>query len=90
MPFVSPFLGELLLFEYEHRADPDRPCDDPSCPWWHIEVYKNKLKAWGLSQRKCWRKQLKSVGNKINITSHFKSQGKKTALLGRRKRRGTV
>ena len=37
--------------EYEHQGDPDRPCDDPSCPWWHIEVYKNKLKSMGLEPK---------------------------------------
>lgn len=29
--------------EYEHEGDPDKPCQDPSCPWWHIEVFKSKL-----------------------------------------------
>jgi len=29
--------------EYEHDADPDEKCADPSCPWWHIEVYKKRL-----------------------------------------------
>jgi len=32
-------------FEFEHEADPDSPCDDPSCPWWHIEVFKQKLQS---------------------------------------------
>jgi hypothetical protein len=30
--------------EFEHAADPDEPCSDPSCPWWHIEVYRKKLR----------------------------------------------
>ncbi len=29
--------------EFEHDGDPDEPCNDPSCPWWHIDVYKRKL-----------------------------------------------
>lgn len=29
--------------EFEHDGDPDRPCKDPSCPWWHIEVLRRKL-----------------------------------------------
>lgn len=32
---------------YEHHADPDEKCDDPSCPWWHMEVMQNKLKELG-------------------------------------------
>lgn len=34
--------------EYEHDGDPDRACGDPSCPWWHIEVLKQKLSQLGL------------------------------------------
>ena len=30
--------------EFEHDSDPDTPCSDPSCPWLHIEIFKNKLK----------------------------------------------
>jgi len=37
--------------EYEHEGDPDRPCSDPSCPWWHIEVYKEKLKGLGFDPK---------------------------------------
>lgn len=37
--------------KYEHEGDPDRPCNGPSCPWWHIEVYKNKLKNMGLEPK---------------------------------------
>ena len=35
--------------EYEHQSDPDVACDDPSCPWWHIDVYRNKLQQLGIS-----------------------------------------
>lgn len=38
--------------EFEHLADPDEACGDPSCPWWHIEVYKSKLQAMGLDPRR--------------------------------------
>jgi hypothetical protein len=34
--------------EYEHDGDPDKACGDPSCPWWHIEVLKQKLSQLGL------------------------------------------
>lgn len=34
--------------EFEHQGDPDQACNDPSCPWWHIEVFKEKLKQVGL------------------------------------------
>ena len=37
--------------EHEHEGDPDRPCSDPSCPWWHIEVYKEKLKELGFDPK---------------------------------------
>jgi hypothetical protein len=34
--------------EFEHDGDPDKACGDPSCPWWHIEVLKQKLSQLGL------------------------------------------
>ena len=34
--------------EFEHDDDPDKACGDPSCPWWHIEVLKQKLSQLGL------------------------------------------
>lgn len=33
--------------EFEHQGDPDSPCTDPSCPWWHIEVYERELRKLG-------------------------------------------
>jgi hypothetical protein len=33
--------------EFEHSGDADTPCGDPSCPWWHIEVFRNKLAELG-------------------------------------------
>ncbi|KAB8145893.1 hypothetical protein F8S13_02100 [Chloroflexia bacterium SDU3-3] len=33
--------------EFEHQADPDVPCDDPSCPWWHIETLEAALTRLG-------------------------------------------
>jgi len=33
--------------EFEHSEDSDKPCDDPSCPWWHLEVFKKKLNELG-------------------------------------------
>lgn len=32
---------------FEHRADADEPCTDPSCPWWHLELYRRKLTELG-------------------------------------------
>ena len=29
--------------EFEHKGDPDAPCDAPSCPWWHMEVFRRAL-----------------------------------------------
>jgi len=29
--------------EYEHGDDPDKACGDPSCPWWLIDLFKDKL-----------------------------------------------
>jgi hypothetical protein len=34
--------------EFEHEGDPDKACSDPSCPWWHIEVFKEKLNQLGI------------------------------------------
>ena len=34
--------------EYEHHADPDEPCEDPSCPWKRLEIYKKKLQEFGI------------------------------------------
>ena len=33
--------------EFEHDADPDTPCSDPSCLWWHIQVFRQKLAKLG-------------------------------------------
>lgn len=33
--------------EFEHEGDPDGPCNDPSCPWWHIEIFRRKLSELG-------------------------------------------
>ncbi|MBK7001813.1 MAG: hypothetical protein IPH35_18100 [Rhodoferax sp.] len=38
-----------LLFE--HEGAPDRPCDDPSCPWWHIAAYESKLSQIGIDPK---------------------------------------
>jgi hypothetical protein len=46
-------------FEYEHTVDSDEPCNDPSCPWWHLEIYKNKLIELNINPEKL-------IENKIN------------------------
>lgn len=33
--------------EFEHDVDPDVACGDPSCPWWHIEIFREALRAAG-------------------------------------------
>ncbi len=33
--------------EFEHEGDPDKSCGDPSCPWWHIDVYRRELERLG-------------------------------------------
>lgn len=33
--------------EFEHQGDPDAPCSDPSCPWWQIEVLRDRLREMG-------------------------------------------
>jgi hypothetical protein len=35
--------------EFEHEGDPDAPCADPSCPWWHLEVLRAKLVSLGIN-----------------------------------------
>jgi hypothetical protein len=39
-------------FEFEHDGDPDKACGDPGCPWWHIDVYKEKLRQLGVDPDK--------------------------------------
>ena len=38
--------------EFEHEGDPDAPCSDPSCPWWHIEIFREKLKQLSIDPEK--------------------------------------
>jgi hypothetical protein len=38
--------------EFEHKGDPDAPCSDPSCPWWHIQVFRQKITALGYDPEK--------------------------------------
>lgn len=33
--------------EFEHHSDPDEPCQDPSCPLWHVQVYRTALSDLG-------------------------------------------
>ena len=33
--------------EFEHRADPDGPCEDLGCPWWVLDVYRRRLAELG-------------------------------------------
>jgi hypothetical protein len=35
-------------FEFEHETDPDTPCNDVSCPWWHIQFYREALARAGV------------------------------------------
>jgi len=36
--------------EYEHRGTPPgEPCDDPGCPWWHLELFRTKLEQSGIN-----------------------------------------
>jgi len=45
--------------EYEHEGDPDRACNDPSYPWWQLEVYKNKLENMGLDAKEVLEQAIK-------------------------------
>lgn len=38
--------------EYEHEADPDEACQDPSCPWWLIRVLWQELERLGEDPKK--------------------------------------
>ncbi|HEX2093043.1 MAG TPA: hypothetical protein VHG28_11600 [Longimicrobiaceae bacterium] len=33
--------------EFEHDGDPDAPCGDPSCPWYHLQVFRRELASLG-------------------------------------------
>jgi hypothetical protein len=46
-------------FEYEHGADPDGPCADPSCPWWHIRVLRLGLERLGEDPEKVIEQAIK-------------------------------
>lgn len=37
--------------EFEHAGDPDVACGDPSCPWFHIEVYRREVESLGRDPR---------------------------------------
>lgn len=37
-----------FYLEFEHEADPDAPCNDPSCPQWHLEILSRRLREFGL------------------------------------------
>ena len=32
---------------FEHFGDPDEPCEDPSCPWRHVLIFRRKLEQLG-------------------------------------------
>ena len=38
--------------EFEHQGDPDEACGDPGCPWWHIEVLRDRLRQLGFDPKK--------------------------------------
>lgn len=50
---VEKYRADYDLFEkmhwlcfhltYEHQADADVPCADPSCPNWHLQLFRQKL-----------------------------------------------
>jgi len=33
--------------EFEHSTDPDEACEDASCPWRHIQFYREALQDLG-------------------------------------------
>jgi len=33
--------------DFEHQGDPDEPCSDPGCPWFHLDVFKAELRRRG-------------------------------------------
>ena len=45
MRFLNRCTGSAFIYIYEHEGDPDEPCEDPSCPWRIMNVYKQKLKS---------------------------------------------
>ena len=49
--------------EYEHEADPDDPCSDPSCPWWHIQVLRRELERLGHDPQKAIERAVKERWN---------------------------
>ena len=50
--------------EFEHDADTDEPCHDPSCPWLTIEIYKDKLISLGENPDIILENEFKNIYNK--------------------------
>jgi len=46
--------------EFEHSTDPDVACSDPSCPWWHIEVFRAELARRGVDPDDVLERALKA------------------------------
>jgi hypothetical protein len=44
---------------FEHQADRDVACDDPSCPWWRIDVLKAKLTEVGIDPETAMEEAIK-------------------------------
>lgn len=49
--------------EFEHEGDPDRACDDVSCPWWYIEVLRAKLTSLGHNPKKVIENAIEELCN---------------------------
>jgi hypothetical protein len=47
--------------DFEHQADPDEPCRDPSCPWWHIQVFRQALSELGHDPQEILHKAIEAT-----------------------------
>jgi hypothetical protein len=34
--------------EFEHRGDPDAPCEDSGCPWRMLDIYRRRVSELGV------------------------------------------
>lgn len=52
---------------YEHHGDPDAKCNDPSCPWWHLEILRDKLNQLGIDPNEEIEKAITKRWNKNEV-----------------------
>lgn len=52
MMFSNKCIGYVFILNLSTKVTPDDACDDPSYPWRHIDVLKEKLRQLGYDPKK--------------------------------------